>query len=77
MLALGNEVTAPAYYGAVGAMAALCLAAVILATLTHRQVAPKTLQRRVTSFTGAVSALMLLFWIVGSFALVSLGPSWR
>ena len=77
LFSLGNKVAAPAYYGAVGTMAAVCLAGVILAVLTHRAVAPKTLQRRVTGLTGALSAIMLLFWFVSTYALVSLGPSWR
>lgn len=50
---------------------------VIFAVLTNRETDNKTFQNRITWFTGTLSSLMVLFWVVGTLAYRTLGSSWR
>ena len=77
LLQPGPTVGRIAYFAALGIAALVCLLGFVFAVLTQRQTEKKTFRRRVAGLTGALSAIMLLFWFVSTMALLVLGPRWR
>ena len=77
LLQPGPKVGRVAYFAALGIAALVCLLGFIFAVLTQRETEKKTYRRRIAGLTGALSAIMLLFWLVSTMAVMALGPRWR
>lgn len=60
-----------------GVMGLICATAFYFSWRTQKEAAEVPWKRRLTYLTGALSALVLLFWFLGTLALSRLGPSWR